>query len=93
MNKEKSKLIKQIKEDVENKLRKMHNGRQEMYNYVNRGLNDLKEIIPEEDVLFSTNYASFNLHLRNVLKSIDNLNDYYQKQLKPFFRQKCRLNF
>ena len=84
MNKEKSKLIKQIKEDVENKLRKMHNGRQEMYNYVNRGLNDLKELIPEEDASLSTNYASFNLHLRNVLHSIDDLDDYYQKQLKPF---------
>ena len=81
MNKEKSQLIMKIKGDIETQLRKMGDAQQRFYNYVNHGLNDLEEMEGNSD---TNPQRLINDYLSKIGREIDNLGNYYQKQLKPF---------
>jgi len=81
-----SSLINQTEKDAETQIRKMYDAYQRFYNYVNKDLIDLKKI--NSAYLTPTqieNYRTLmNKSLVKVRRNIDDLDKYYQKQLKPF---------
>ena len=85
MNKEKSKLIKKIKDDVETQLKKMGDAQIRFYQIINNHISDLNEIIYVSEQIELVGYKNrLNTYADFIKESIDDLNEYYQKQFKPF---------
>ena len=86
MNKEKSKLIKQLQKDAETQLSQISNAQQGFYICINNCLENLKNVYAScsDKIVLTRDRELINGSLSRIRKEIDYLDNYYQKQLKPF---------